>query len=68
MVDPILKIQDSIPCIVKNITDKLKLDVASLLTDFVNNVENFTDCIGDQFIGALFNDIIKGINSELEDD
>ena len=67
MVDPILKIQDSIPCIVKNITDKLKLDVASLLTDFVNNVENFTDCIGDQFIGALFNDIIKGINSELED-
>jgi len=67
MVEPILKIQDSIPCIVKNITDKLKLDVASLLTDFVNNVENFTDCIGDQFIGALFNDIIKGINSELED-
>jgi hypothetical protein len=67
MVDPILKIQDSIPCIVKNVTDKLKLDVANLLTDFVNNVENFTDCIGDQFIGALFNDIIKGINSELED-
>ena len=67
MVEPVLKIQDSIPCIVKNITDKLKLDVASLLTDFVNNVENFTDCIGDQFIGALFNDIIKGINSELED-
>ena len=67
MVEPVLKIQDSIPCIVKNITDKLKLDVASLLTDFVNNVENFTDCIGDQFIGALFNDIIKGINTELED-
>ena len=67
MVGPILKIQDSMPCIVKNITDKLKLDVANLLTDFVNNVENFTDCIGDQFIGALFNDIIKGINTELED-
>ena len=67
MVEPVLKIQDSIPCIVKNITDKLKLDVATLLTDFVNNVENFTDCIGDQFIGALFNDIIKGINTELED-
>ena len=46
-------------------TDKLVGDVANLLTDFTNNVENFTDCIGDQFIGALFNDIIKGINTEL---
>ena len=61
----VLNIQDSIPCVVKNITDKLLGDVTNLLTQFVDNVDNFTDCIGDQFIGAIFNDVIKGINSEL---
>ena len=63
----VLKIQDQMPCIVKNITDKLLGDVTNLLTDFTNNVQNFTDCIGDQFIGAIFNDVIKGINTELSD-
>ena len=65
MITPVLNIQDTMPCVVKKVTDKLVGDVANLLTDFTNNVENFTDCIGDQFIGALFNDIIKGINGEL---
>ena len=41
------------PCVVKNITDKLLGDVTNLLTQFVDNVDNFTDCIGDQFIGAI---------------
>ena len=63
----VLKIQDQMPCIVKNITDKLLGDVTNLVTDFTNNVQNFTDCIGDQFIGAIFNDVIKGINTELSD-
>ena len=53
------------PCVVKNITDKLLGDVTNLLTQFVDNVDNFTDCIGDQFIGAIFNDVIKGIDKEL---
>ena len=65
---PILfNIEQTMPCIVKNITDKLTGDVTNLLTSFVDNVDNFTDCIGDQFVGAIFNDIIKGINSELAD-
>ena len=34
MIPNILNIQDAMPCVVKNITDKLKLDVANLLTDF----------------------------------
>ena len=67
MIGPVLNIQDAMPCVVKKVTDKLVGDVANLLTSFVNNVENFTDCIGDQFIGALFNDMIKGINGELAD-
>ena len=61
----VLNIQDSMPCVVKNITDKLLGDVTNLLTQFVDNVDNFTDCIGDQFIGAIFNDVIKGIDKEL---
>ena len=67
MVGPVLAIQNAMPCAVKNITDKLTGDVANLLAEFTNNVDNFTDCIGDQFIGALFNDMIKGINTELAD-
>ena len=67
MVGPMLNLQNLMPCAIKNITDKLTGDVANLLAEFTNNVENFTDCIGDQFIGALFNDMIKGINSELAD-
>ena len=67
MIKPVLNIQDTMPCVVKKVTDKLVGDVANLLTDFTNNVENFTDCIGDQFIGALMNDMIKGINNELKD-
>ena len=63
----ILNIEQTMPCIVKNITDKLLGDVTNLLTSFVDNVDNFTDCIGDQFIGAIFNDVIKGINTELAD-
>ena len=67
MVGPVGSLQNLLPCAVKNITDKLTGDVANLLAEFVNNVDNFTDCIGDQFIGAIFNDIIKGINNELSD-
>ena len=63
MVGPVGALQNLMPCAVKNITDKLTGDVANLLAEFVNNVDNFTDCIGDQFIGAIFNDIIKGINN-----
>ena len=67
MVGPVGSLQNLLPCAVKNITDKLTGDVANLLAEFVNNVDNFTVCIGDQFIGAIFNDIIKGINNELSD-
>ncbi len=67
MVGPVSSMQKLLPCAVKNITDKLTGDVANLLAEFTNNVDNFTDCIGDQFVGAIFNDIIKGINSELGD-
>jgi len=65
MIGPVMSIQDKMPCVVKKVTENLVGDVANLLTSFTNNVENFTDCIGDQFIGALFNDIIGGINNEL---
>ena len=67
MIGPVSSLQNLLPCAVKNITDKLTGDVANLLAEFTNNVDNFTDCIGDQFVGAIFNDIIKGINNELSD-
>ena len=47
-----MNIQDKMPCVVKKVNE-LVGDVANLLTSFINNVENFTDCIGDQFIGII---------------
>ena len=65
MVGPLKSIQNFLPCAVKNITDNLFGSVRNILTSFLDNVKNFTDCIGDQFVGAIFNDIIGGINNQL---
>ena len=67
MIGPILDIQDALPCVVKNVGDKMLNPITDLITQFTDNVQNFTDCIGDQFVGALFNEIIGGINNELGD-
>ena len=53
------------PCAIKNISDNLFGTVRDLLTGLLDNVKNFVSCIGDQFIGALFNDIIGNINNQL---
>ena len=67
MIGPILDIQDALPCVVKNVGDKMLNPITDLIIQFTDNVENFTECIGDQFVGALFNEIIGGINNELGD-
>ena len=65
MVGPVKALQNFLPCAAKNITDNLFGSVRNILTSFLDNVKNFTDCIGDQFVGAIFNDIINGINNQL---
>ena len=65
MVGPVKSLQNFIPCAVKNISENLFGSVRNILTSLLDNVENFVSCIGDQFIGALFNDIIGNINKQL---
>ena len=65
MVGPVRSLQNFIPCAVKNISENLFGSVRNILTSLLDNVENFVTCIGDQFIGALFNDIIGNINKQL---
>ena len=65
MVGPVREIQNFLPCAVKNITDNLFGSVRNILTSLLDNVKNFVSCIGDQFVGALFNDIIGNINDQM---
>ena len=65
MVGPVRALQNFLPCAVKNITDNLFGSVRNILTSLLDNVKNFVSCIGDQFIGALFNDIIGKVNEQL---
>ena len=65
MVGPVKQLQNFLPCAAKNITDNLFGSVRNILTSFLDNVKNFTDCIGDQFVGAIFNDVINKINNQL---
>ena len=36
-------------------------DVRSLLTSYLDNVQNSTACMSEQFTGAIFNKIVNGI-------
>ena len=65
MVGPVRSIQNFLPCAAKNISENLFGSIRNILGSFLNNVKNFTDCIGDQFVGAIFNDVINKINGQL---
>jgi len=65
MVGPVRGIQNFLPCAAKNISENLFGSIRNILGSFLNNVKNFTDCIGDQFVGAIFNDVINKINGQL---
>ena len=67
MVGPTKALQNFLPCAAQNITNNMFGSVRDLLTGMLDNVENFVSCIGDQFVGALFNNIIGGINGEMGD-
>ena len=49
----------------KNVTDKLQGNIADLLSPLLDNVQNFNDCIGDQFSAGILNSIIGSIDDAL---
>ena len=64
-VPAILNIENAIPCMMKNVTDKLQGNIASLLAPFLENVVNITPCIIDQFTAGILNSIIGSIDEAL---
>ena len=58
MAVPIKFLQDQLPCIVNSILNKIGNTAESLLNSIVDNVDNFVQCVADQTIGVLANDII----------
>ena len=61
----ILNIENAIPCMMKNVTDKLEGNISDLLAPLLDNVENFNDCIGDQFNAGIMNSIIGSIDEAI---
>ena len=49
----------------KNVTDKLESNISDLLAPLLDNVENFNDCIGDQFNAGIMNSIIGSIDEAI---
>ena len=58
MAVPLKFLQDQFPCIVNTILGKIADTVESVLNSIVDNVTNFVQCVADQTIGVLANDII----------
>ena len=65
MLGPVAKLQKKLPCVIESVADTMLPDVTSLLTAMLDNVQNFTPCIADQFSGAIFNKVISGIGDAL---
>ena len=64
-VPSILNIENAIPCMMKNVTDKLESNISDLLSPLLDNVQNFNDCIGDQFNAGIMNSIIGSIDEAI---
>ena len=65
MLGPVAKLQKKLPCVIESVANTMLPDVTSLLTAMLDNVQNFTPCIADQFSGAIFNKVITGIGDAL---
>lgn len=65
MVLPVKILQDQLPCVANFVLDAIGNTIRGLLNSVAENVSNFVTCVGDQFVGALLNYIIGGIEQLL---
>ena len=65
MLGPVAALQKKAPCVMEAIGNSMLPDVRSLLTSFLDNVQNPTSCMNEQFMGAIFNKVISGIGNQL---
>ncbi|MBD73911.1 MAG: hypothetical protein CMM96_00225 [Rickettsiales bacterium] len=65
MVNPVAALQTKFPCVMEAIGNTMLGDIRSLLTSYLDNVQNSTACMSEQFTGAIFNKIVNGIGDAL---
>ena len=65
MVNPVAALQKKFPCVMEAVGNSMLGDVRSLLTSYLDNVQNSTACMSEQFTGAIFNKIVNGIGDAL---
>lgn len=65
MVIPVKLIQDKLPCVANSVLDTLGSIIKGLISSVADNVSNFASCVSEQFIGALVNRIIGGVEQLL---
>ena len=58
MLAPLNVAENLIGCLANNIISDLGSNVEDILNSTVDNVLNFTDCVGDQVVGAITNTVI----------
>ena len=61
MLGPLNKAENLIGCLANNIIADLGGMTEEILNSVVDNVFNFTDCVGDQTVGAITNGIIEKV-------
>ena len=63
MLAPLQKVENLIGCLANNIVADLGGMVDEILNSVVDNVFNFTNCVGDQVVGAITNGIIGKVGA-----
>ena len=67
MSGPIKFLQNQLPCIVNSILGRIGDTVKVTLNAIVDNVTNFVQCVADQTIGVLANDVIAQASEGLSE-
>jgi hypothetical protein len=65
MTKPVNVLEKAIPCAAANVAKGLGKVIKDLISSAIENIKNFVSCAGDQFVGALLNQVISKIVSEL---
>ena len=63
MLSPLNQVENLIGCLANNIIADLGGMVEDILNSVVDNVFNFTNCVGDQVVGAITNGIIGKVGA-----
>ena len=67
MLGPVGNMEGLLPCLTNKIAGNLKDSLKSILGAIADNVDNYSDCVGDQATGAILNDVISQISAGMED-